>query len=100
MLVTPRMHGIHHSVVEEESESNYGVVFRWWDTLYGSLRLNIPQSAIVVGVPAYLEPADNTLGHTLTLPFRKQRPYWNRLDGTRPTRNASDARGKRSRLVA
>jgi sterol desaturase/sphingolipid hydroxylase (fatty acid hydroxylase superfamily) len=100
LLVTPRMHGIHHSVVEDESKSNYGTVFRWWDMLHGSLRLNIPQAAIVIGIPAYLEPADNTLLHTLTLPFRKQRHYWVWSDGTRPTRDATEAGGKRSRLVA
>jgi sterol desaturase/sphingolipid hydroxylase (fatty acid hydroxylase superfamily) len=100
ILVTPRMHGIHHSVVEDESKSNYGTVVRWWDALHGSLRLNIPQSAIVIGVPVYLEPADNTLSHALTLPFRKQRHYWSWPDGTRPTRDATEVGGKRSRLVA
>jgi sterol desaturase/sphingolipid hydroxylase (fatty acid hydroxylase superfamily) len=100
LLVTPRMHGIHHSVVEEESTSNYGVVLRWWDALHGTLRLNIPQAAIMIGVPAYLEPADHTLSHALALPFRKQRHYWGWPDGTRPTRDATEVRGKRSRLVA
>src|SRR5207237_236233 len=30
-LVTPRMHGIHHSIVERETNSNWGTVFVWWD---------------------------------------------------------------------
>jgi hypothetical protein len=68
--------------------------------LHGSLRLNIPQAAIMIGVPAYLEPADNTLSPALTLPFRKQRSYWGWPDGTHPTRDATEARGKKSRLVA
>ena len=100
ILVTPRMHGIHHSIVEDETQSNYGTVFRWWDTLHGSLRLNIPQAAIVIGVPAYLKASDNTLGHTFSLSFRKQRDYWSWPDGKRPTRDVTSARGKTSRLVA
>ncbi|MEO5739106.1 MAG: sterol desaturase family protein [Vicinamibacterales bacterium] len=82
MLVTPRMHGIHHSEVRDETNSNYSVVFSWWDRLHRSACLNIPQSAIRVGVPAYANPQDHTFGNTLTLPFRHQRDYWRRIDGT------------------
>ena len=52
VLVTPRMHGIHHSQVREEADSNYSVVFPWWDRLHRTLGLNIPQADVVVGVPA------------------------------------------------
>jgi sterol desaturase/sphingolipid hydroxylase (fatty acid hydroxylase superfamily) len=100
ILVTPRMHGIHHSVVEDETKSNYGTVLRWWDALHGSLRLNIPQAAIEIGVPAYLNASDNTLGHVFSLPFCKQRDYWSWPDGKRPLRDAAAARGKTSRLAA
>src|SRR5882672_4268877 len=44
VLVTPRMHGIHHSQVQRETNSNYGVVFPWWDRLHRTLGLNIPQA--------------------------------------------------------
>src|SRR4051812_42232715 len=30
LFVTPRMHGIHHSQVRSENNSNFGVVFSWW----------------------------------------------------------------------
>jgi sterol desaturase/sphingolipid hydroxylase (fatty acid hydroxylase superfamily) len=33
VLVTPRMHGIHHSQVRNETNSNYSVVFSWWEAL-------------------------------------------------------------------
>ena len=32
IIVTPRMHGIHHSVVRQETDSNYSVIFSWWDS--------------------------------------------------------------------
>jgi sterol desaturase/sphingolipid hydroxylase (fatty acid hydroxylase superfamily) len=76
IIVTPRMHGVHHSAVGPETNSNYSVVFRWWDHLHKSLRLNIPQQDIVIGVPGYLLPSDNGLVHLITMPFVKQRPYW------------------------
>jgi len=31
VLVTPRMHGIHHSQVQRENNSNFGTVFPWWE---------------------------------------------------------------------
>lgn len=100
IVVTPRMHGIHHSVMESETNSNYGVVFSWWDLLHRSLRRNVPQAAVVIGVPAYLEPADNTLWQTLTLPFRRQRDYWCWPDGTRPMRDVTPTQRDSSRLLA
>jgi sterol desaturase/sphingolipid hydroxylase (fatty acid hydroxylase superfamily) len=88
LLVTPRMHGIHHSQVEREANSNYGVVFPWWDRLHRTLGLNIPQSEIKIGVPGYSRPEDNRLINTLLLPFRNQRPYWPRADSSPPERPA------------
>jgi hypothetical protein len=91
VLVTPRMHGIHHSQVREEADSNYSVVFPWWDRLHRTLGLDIPQVDVVVGVPAYSRPEDNTLSNTLLLPFRHQRDYWLRPDGTVARRPATSA---------
>ena len=82
VLVTPRMHGIHHSQVQRENNSNYGVVFPWWDRLHRTLGLNIPQAEIAIGIPGYSRPDDNQLGNALLMPFRKQRDYWRRTDGT------------------
>jgi hypothetical protein len=75
-LVTPRMHGIHHSAVGKETNSNYSVIFSWWDRLNRSLRLNVPQKDVVIGVPGYLLPGDNHIGPLLLQPFQKQRAYW------------------------
>ena len=83
-LVTPRMHGIHHSQVRRETNSNYGVVFSWWDKLHRTLGLNIPQSKIEIGIAGYSLPEDNRLGHAFALPFRRQRDYWRKPDGTTP----------------
>jgi len=76
IIVTPRMHGIHHSVIREETNSNFSVIFRWWDLLHGTLMLNIKQADIIIGIPAYMKPEDNRFLNLLMLPFRKQREYW------------------------
>jgi sterol desaturase/sphingolipid hydroxylase (fatty acid hydroxylase superfamily) len=91
VLVTPRMHGIHHSQVREETNSNYASVFPWWDRLHRTLELNVPQAAIEIGIPAYMQEEDNRLGSVLAIPFCGQRDYWRREDGTEAVRGKSEA---------
>jgi sterol desaturase/sphingolipid hydroxylase (fatty acid hydroxylase superfamily) len=93
VLVSPRMHGIHHSDVRGETNSNYSVVFPWWDRLHATLVLGVPQRAITVGVPGYAAPEDNHLRSLLALPFRAQRDYW------RGREQARDASAGRSRML-
>ena len=81
VLVTPRMHGIHHSRRFHETNSNWSSVFSCWDRLHGTLRLNVSQSAIDVGIAGYSLPGDNTVAAVLVMPFRKQRDYWRSVDG-------------------
>src|SRR5688572_19867038 len=99
VIVTPRMHGIHHSQVRDETNSNYSVVFSWWDRLHRTLGLNIPQSGIVIGIPAYAEPEDNSFSNAFLLPFRRQRDYWRRPDGTIVRRAGPLSSEGRSRLA-
>ncbi|WP_305724289.1 sterol desaturase family protein, partial [Hydrogenophaga sp.] len=37
-LVTPDMHRVHHSVEDDESNSNFGFNLTWWDRLFGTYR--------------------------------------------------------------
>jgi len=87
VLVTPRMHGIHHSIVRCEDMSNFSVVFAWWDRLLRTLRLNVPQQGIVIGIPAYDARRDNATAALLLLPFHAQPDAWRRPDGTHPARD-------------
>jgi sterol desaturase/sphingolipid hydroxylase (fatty acid hydroxylase superfamily) len=76
LIVTPRMHGIHHSIVKEETNSNWSSGFTIWDWLHGTLQLNIRQDEITIGVPAYRTPEDVELLEVIKLPFVEQRPTW------------------------
>jgi sterol desaturase/sphingolipid hydroxylase (fatty acid hydroxylase superfamily) len=89
LLVTPRMHGIHHSQVPGETNSNYATLFSFWDRLHRTLRLNIPQGEIDIGIPGYAGDRDNSLGNALLTPFRAQREYWRGTDGIVPARGAA-----------
>ena len=73
LLVTPRMHGIHHSTVPAEQNSNWSSGLTLWDWLHGTLRLNVPQQEVTIGVAAYQDPNDVTLPRVLAMPFGKQR---------------------------
>ncbi len=90
LIVTPRMHGIHHSIVERETNSNWSSGFTAWDWLHGTLHLNVPQDEITIGVPAYREAKEVVLPKVLALPFVKQRASWAFAEGRRPTRDRID----------
>ena len=88
-IVTPRMHGIHHSIIEEETDSNWSSGLTLWDRLHGTLKLDIPQDVIIIGVPAYRRDPEVRLDMLLRLPFLPQRPSWRFLNGQKPVRGGS-----------
>jgi sterol desaturase/sphingolipid hydroxylase (fatty acid hydroxylase superfamily) len=69
LIVTPRMHGIHHSMIKSETDSNYSVIFSVWDRIHKTVRLNIHQNEIVTGVPSYADEKELTIGALLKMPF-------------------------------
>ena len=77
LIVTPRMHGIHHSDRRDETNSNWSSLLSVWDYLHRTMRFDVPQEQIVIGVPAYHDADDVTLGKVLLLPFEPQRDDWN-----------------------
>ena len=83
LFVTPRMHGIHHSVVEYETNSNWGTIFSVPDYLHKSIRLNVPQEHVDIGIPAFRQVEELRLVPVLRMPFGKQGPTW-QLEGAGP----------------
>jgi sterol desaturase/sphingolipid hydroxylase (fatty acid hydroxylase superfamily) len=82
VLVTPRMHGIHHSERREEMDSNFSSLLSVWDLLHRTLRLDVPQEKVAIGVPGYRDRRELGLGAQLTLPFRRHHPYWPQQAGS------------------
>ncbi len=75
VIVTPRMHGLHHSIVRRETDSNYSTIFCWWDRLHGSFT-RMSEANPRIGVPAYLNARHQTLPAVLLMPFQRQKDYW------------------------
>jgi sterol desaturase/sphingolipid hydroxylase (fatty acid hydroxylase superfamily) len=92
IMVTPRMHGIHHSIVAKETNSNYSVILSCWDRLHHTLRLNVPQANVTIGVPSYQDPAEHTPEKLFLMPFNKPRP-WCMPDGHVPEREEQPNKG-------
>jgi sterol desaturase/sphingolipid hydroxylase (fatty acid hydroxylase superfamily) len=76
LLVTPRMHGVHHSKIAAETNSNWSSGLTVWDWLHGTLRLNVPQEKIKIGIPAFQNARAVILPAILAMPFREQPDYW------------------------
>jgi sterol desaturase/sphingolipid hydroxylase (fatty acid hydroxylase superfamily) len=72
VLVTPDMHRVHHSVLREEHDSNYGFCLSVWDRIF---RTHVPQpkaghDAMTVGLE-WQDERPARLGWALGLPFRR-----------------------------
>ncbi|MEQ9638651.1 MAG: sterol desaturase family protein [Alphaproteobacteria bacterium] len=71
-IITPEVHVVHHSAHRVETDSNFGLIFIWWDRLFGTYRA-APQEGVTmmqVGVEYFRDPADLRLDKALLLPFR------------------------------
>ncbi len=71
-LVTPDMHRVHHSVEDDEANSNFGFSLPWWDRLFGTYR-DQPRGGhegMTIGIHKYRDPKQvNQLPGMLALPF-------------------------------
>jgi sterol desaturase/sphingolipid hydroxylase (fatty acid hydroxylase superfamily) len=68
-IMTPRLHGIHHSIAPEEVNSNWSSGLTVWDWLHSTLRTETPQSTLTLGVPEFLSPSETTALEALAVPF-------------------------------
>lgn len=70
-LITPDMHRIHHSAEPDETNSNFGVTFPWWDRLFGTYVAS-PRAghhAMQLGLREFLDSKYQTFGWMLWIPF-------------------------------
>lgn len=73
VIVTPDMHRVHHSVIEGETNSNYGFNFSIWDKLCGTYK-DQPQAGhdgMTIGLAEHQSSAPAKLLWSLKLPFAK-----------------------------
>ncbi|MFQ5456775.1 MAG: sterol desaturase family protein [Nitrospirota bacterium] len=71
LIVTPDMHRVHHSIIHQETNSNFGFNLPWWDRLLGTYR-DQPKSgheSMKIGIEAFREPKYLNLHWLLIQPF-------------------------------
>ncbi|MET4083843.1 sterol desaturase/sphingolipid hydroxylase (fatty acid hydroxylase superfamily) [Pedobacter sp. UYP30] len=69
IIVTPRMHGIHHSNQPLQTDSNYAVIFSFWDKIFHTHNLNRTQESITIGAPFIYNSTDFSIRELLKMPF-------------------------------
>jgi len=73
VLVTPDMHRVHHSVIQTETDSNYGFSISVWDRLFASY-IDQPKQGhdkMTIGLAQYQKVDDVALSRLLLMPFKQ-----------------------------
>lgn len=72
LVVTPDMHRVHHSIDDDETNSNFGFNLPWWDRLFGTYRAQprAGHEAMTIGITTFRDTRRcATLGGMLASPF-------------------------------
>jgi sterol desaturase/sphingolipid hydroxylase (fatty acid hydroxylase superfamily) len=72
LVVTPDMHRVHHSVVVNETNSNFGFNLPWWDRLLGTYRDQpaAGHEGMTIGIEQFRAMRELRLDRMLLQPFR------------------------------
>ena len=73
IVVTPDMHRVHHSVEDDEANSNFGFNLPWWDRLFGTYRdqPRAGHAGMTIGIHKYRTTQEvSWLPGMLWLPFK------------------------------
>ncbi len=71
IIVTPDIHRLHHSDQPEETNSNYGFIFPFWDRMFGTYQPAQAGRFPNYGLPGLEESVWQTLPGLLSLPTAK-----------------------------
>ncbi len=71
IIITPAIHWVHHHALRDDTDSNYGTVFSFWDRIFRSQS----KRQRMIGMPIGVEGArDKALLQLLIRPFKKKKP--------------------------
>jgi sterol desaturase/sphingolipid hydroxylase (fatty acid hydroxylase superfamily) len=73
LVVTPDMHRVHHSILPNETNSNFGFNLPWWDRLFGTYKAApaAGHQEMTIGIEQFREPRELRLDRMLLQPFRE-----------------------------
>ncbi len=66
IIISPDMHRTHHSALRDEHDSNYGVIFSWWDIVFNTFDARNPKDIGLKNVK------EKTFLKALLFPFKKK----------------------------
>ena len=73
IIVTPDMHRVHHSIHDDETNSNFGFNIPWWDRIFGTYR-DQPRGGhekMTIGIRQFTSANDvSWITGILSLPFK------------------------------
>ncbi len=71
-VVTPDMHRVHHSVIINETNSNYGFNFPWWDRIFGTYNDQPVKGHydMTIGLANFRDPGELIFPKLLKIPFK------------------------------
>ena len=73
IVVTPDMHLVHHSLVRQESNHNFGFNISWWDRLFGTYLAepSAGRDKMIIGLTGFLDVRYARFGKMILNPFEK-----------------------------
>jgi sterol desaturase/sphingolipid hydroxylase (fatty acid hydroxylase superfamily) len=63
---------VHHSIIAQETNTNFGFNLPWWDRLFGTYRAQpaAGHEKMTIGIDAFRSPDELRLDRLLTQPLR------------------------------
>jgi len=79
----PILHRVHHSIVVQETNSNFGFNLPWWDRLLGTYCAQpaAGHESMTIGIEQFRDPSELRLDHMLTHPLRAPSPGMHQTSG-------------------
>jgi sterol desaturase/sphingolipid hydroxylase (fatty acid hydroxylase superfamily) len=100
LIVSPAIHRVHHSRERIETDSNYSIIFSFWDRIGGTFRLRHDGRPVDFGLAEYDSEEWQRVSGLLTTPFQtpdQSRPDQSRPDQSRPDQSREAKKDSRRR---
>jgi sterol desaturase/sphingolipid hydroxylase (fatty acid hydroxylase superfamily) len=70
LIASPAIHRVHHSRARVETDSNYSIIFSFWDRMWGTFRIRRDGSPVHFGLDEYDGEEWQRVSGLLTTPFQ------------------------------
>jgi sterol desaturase/sphingolipid hydroxylase (fatty acid hydroxylase superfamily) len=73
LVVTPDMHRVHHSIIQDEHDTNYGFNLSIWDRMFNTYtdQPREGHEGMTIGLPDWQDEKPARIDWTLLVPFKK-----------------------------